>query len=74
MNGMQIIPEHVLSARRQRWSVTLPEHLSDDEIIRDWSLSTVDLEDIRSFKTRYGLLNALQLCTLRHCVWQPSTY
>jgi len=39
--------------------------LSEEEIIRDWSLNSVDISFIRKFKTPYQLYIYLQICALK---------
>ena len=51
--------------RRRPRTLVLPERLSDDELARDWSLSAADLEGLASFREKYRLAGALQLCSLR---------
>ncbi len=66
MREPQPIHEHLPVPRRRRRPIVLPERLSDDELTRNWSLDTVDVDDLRGgFRSRYRLANALQLCTLR---------
>lgn len=58
--------EDLLAGGRQRPRPRgLPEHLSDDELARDWSLDPVGLAGIKSFRKSYRLFGALQLCAVR---------
>ena len=50
---------HFLSKRQRYQQVPLPDEFSDEELARDWTLSSADLKFLASFNRRYRVLNAI---------------
>lgn len=65
LTGGHPVAEVVLPGGEQRRLPGLPEHLSDEELTRDWSLDPVELAGVKSFRKRYRLFGALQLRAVR---------
>ena len=58
--------EASLPSRRRRFALPLPTDPSEEELIRDWTLSDSDLDEIRRcYRAGNRLRFALQLCILR---------
>src|SRR5262245_52147282 len=52
---------------RRRFTLPLPTDPSEEELIRDWTLSDRDLDEVRRCRRASNRLRfALQLCILRH--------
>lgn len=61
MNGeARFIPK-----RQRHRPMVLPQHFSEEEMVRDWTLSEDDLEEIRKYRKSFRLHIALQLCAMR---------
>lgn len=53
-------------ARYKRYTSIYPsENFSDEEMVRDWTLSKPDIEEIRKYRKNFRLFIALQLCCVR---------
>ena len=65
MSESDLSAQQFLTARQRDRPVILPEHLSDEELARDWTLTVHDLDGITSFTKQYRLVNAVQLRTVR---------
>ncbi len=60
--------EKFLSNKKRYQPITLPEEFSDEEMVRDWTLSAGDLKEIiqrRKYRKEYRLFIAIQLCAVR---------
>ena len=57
--------EIFLSKNKRYKLFSLPQQLSDEEMIKDWTLSISDLEEIRKYRKNSRLYIAIQLCTVR---------
>jgi TnpA family transposase len=60
--------EKFLSNRKRYQPITLPDEFSDEEMVRDWTLSGDDLKEIiqrRKYRKEYRLFIAIQLCAVR---------
>ncbi len=60
--------EKFLSNKKRYQPITLPEEFSDEEMVRDWTLSADDLQEIiqrRKYRKAYRLFIAIQLCAVR---------
>jgi len=58
-------PEQFLSKRQRYQPIALPQHVSEEEIARDWTLSEQDRAEIGKYRTRFRLFVAIQLCAVR---------
>ena len=56
---------HCLSKRQRYQQVPLPDEFSDEELARDWTLSSADLKFLASFNRRYRVLNAIHCQSIR---------
>ena len=56
---------HFLSKRQRYQQVPLPDEFSDEELARDWTLSSADLKFLASFNRRYRVLNAIHCQSIR---------
>ena len=57
--------EIFLSKNKRYKLFSLPQQFSDEEMIKDWTLSISDLEEIRKYRKNSRLYIAIQLCTVR---------
>lgn len=57
--------EQFLSHRKRYQPISLPQHFSDEEMARDWTLSERDTQEIGKYRTSYRLFIAIQLCSIR---------
>lgn len=66
MNANNPLFPQFLSARQRSRPIVLPEHLADEELARDWTLSSDELYALTDLVSqKYRLVNAVQLCTVR---------
>ena len=56
---------HFLSKRQRYQQAPLPDEFSDEELARDWTLSSADLKFLASFNRRYRVLNAIHCQSIR---------
>lgn len=57
--------EQFLSNRQRYQPFTLPKTLSDEELVKDWTLSEDDRQEISRYREQYRLSVAIQICTVR---------
>ncbi|WP_222941660.1 DUF4158 domain-containing protein [Xenorhabdus sp. TS4] len=57
--------EKFLTQRQRYRPVTLPQDFSDEEMVRDWTLSAADKKEINRYRTNYRLFITIQLCAVR---------
>ena len=57
--------EKFLIQRQRYQAVTLPRDFSDEEMVRDWTLSKADKKEVSRYRTRSRLFIAIQLCSVR---------
>ncbi|EPG3590012.1 DUF4158 domain-containing protein, partial [Klebsiella pneumoniae] len=57
--------ERFLTQRQRYQPVTLPQDFSDEEMARDWTLTTSDLQEIGRYRARSRLFIAIQICAVR---------
>jgi TnpA family transposase len=57
--------EQFLSKRQRYQPISLPQNFSDEEMARDWTLSTSDREEIGKYRKSSRLFVAVQLCSVR---------
>ena len=57
--------EHFLSRHRRYQPVSLPQDFSDEEMVRDWTLSDNDKQEISKYRKNFRLYIVVQLCAIR---------
>ena len=57
--------EQFLSKRQRYQPISLPQQFSDEEMVRDWTLSASDTQEIEKYRKNYRLFVAIQLCSVR---------
>ena len=57
--------EHFLSKRQRYQPISLPQHFSDEEMARDWTLSVRDRAEVETYRKSFRLFGAIQLCSVR---------
>jgi len=58
-------PEQFLSKRQRYQPIALPQHVSEEEIAKDWTLAEQDRAEIGKYRTSFRLFVAIQLCAVR---------
>ena len=58
-------PEQFLSKRQRYQPIVVPQHVSEEEMARDWTLSESDRGEIRKYRKSSRLFVAIQLCAVR---------
>lgn len=57
--------EQFLTQRQRYRPITLPQHFSDEEMARDWTLSDSDQQEVSRYRINSRLFVAIQLCAVR---------
>ena len=57
--------EHFLSKRQRYQLIALPQHFSEEEMVRDWTLSPSDTAEVEKYRKSFRLFIAIQLCAVR---------
>jgi hypothetical protein len=57
--------EQFLSKRQRYQPISLPQSFSDEEMVRDWTLSVSDIEEVEKYRKSFRLFVAIQLCSVR---------
>ena len=57
--------EQFLSNRQRYQPITLPQEFSDEELVRDWTLSEDDRQEVEKYRKSYRLSMAIQICAVR---------
>jgi dsDNA-binding SOS-regulon protein len=57
--------EHFLSKRQRYQPIALPQHFSDEEMARDWTLLEGDQHEIERYRKDSRLYIAVQICAIR---------
>lgn len=57
--------EKFLTQRQRYQPVTLPQDFSEEEMVRDWTLSKADKKEVNRHRTNFRLFIAIQLCAVR---------
>ena len=57
--------EQFLTKRQRYHPIALPDEFSDEELARDWTLTSADLAFLEPLSRRYRVLNAVQLCSIQ---------
>jgi len=57
--------EQFLSKRQRYQPIALPQHFSDEEMVRDWTLFPGDIAEIAKYRHNSRLFIAIQLCAVR---------
>jgi TnpA family transposase len=58
-------PEQFLSTRQRYQPIAFPQHVSEEAIARDWTLSEQDRAELGKYRLTFRLFVALQLCAVR---------
>ncbi|WP_052441990.1 DUF4158 domain-containing protein [Vibrio hyugaensis] len=59
------VNEKFLTQRQRYQPVMLPQDFSDEEMVRDWTLSKADQTEVKRYRTSSRLFIAVQLCAVR---------
>ena len=57
--------EQFLSKRQRYQPIALPQHFSDEELARDWTLVEGDHQEIARYRKGFRLSIAIQICAVR---------
>ena len=57
--------ENFLFKRQRYQPISLPQRFSDEKMVRDWTLSQADREEIDKYRKNSRLFIAVQICTVR---------
>ena len=57
--------EQFLSKRQRYQPISLPQHFSDEEMARDWTLLEGDRHEIERYRKDSRLYIAIQICAVR---------
>jgi hypothetical protein len=61
-----VTPKEQFLSKRQRYQpISLPQQFSDEEMVRDWTLSASDTQEIEKYRKNFCLFVAIQLCSVR---------
>ena len=62
----KLVKDEQFLTRQQRYKpVTLVQDFSDEEMVRDWTLSDEDLREVSRYRFNSRLFIAVQLCAVR---------
>jgi len=59
------VKEQFLTNQQRYQSLMLPQRFSDEEMVRDWTLSQRDCQVVNKYRKQYRLGFAIQLCAMR---------
>lgn len=66
MRGKIVTNHEKFLSNRQRYQlISLPQHFSDEEMAKDWTLSKQDKEEINKYRKNYRLFISIQICSIR---------
>ena len=57
--------EQFLSQRQRYRPIALPQNFSDEQMVKDWTLSESDKEEISKYRQNFRLFIAIQICSVR---------
>ena len=57
--------EKFLSKRQRYQPISLPQSFSDEQMVKDWTLSESDQEEIGKHRKNFRLFIAIQICSVR---------
>lgn len=57
--------EQFLSKRKRYQPISLPQDFSDEEMVKDWTLSVSDKAEVGQYRPNYQLFVVIQLCAVR---------
>ena len=57
--------EQFLSKRQRYQPISLPQSFSDEQMVRDWTLSKEDREEVGKYRKSSRLFIAIQICSVR---------
>jgi hypothetical protein len=61
-----VTPKEQFLSKRQRYQpISLPQQFSDEEMVRDWTLSASDTQEIEKYRKNFCLFVTIQLCSVR---------
>ena len=59
-------PQEQFLSKRQRYQpLALPQHFSDEELVRNWTLVEGDHQEVARYRKGFRLYMALQICAVR---------
>lgn len=58
-------PEQFLSQRQRYQPISLPQSFSDEQMVKDWTLTELDREEIGKYRKNFRLFIAVQICSVR---------
>ena len=56
--------EKFLSKRQRYRPISLPQSFSDEQMVKDWTLSESDREEIGKYSKNFRLFIAIQICSI----------
>jgi len=59
------VKKQFLTNQQRYQSLMLPQRFSDEEMVRDWTLSQRDCQVVNKYRKQYRLGFAIQLCAMR---------
>lgn len=59
------MPERFLSSKQRYKPITLPQEFSDEEMARDWTLSSEDKIALEKYRKASRIFVSIQLCAMR---------
>ena len=54
-----------LNSKQRYQPISVPQEFSDEELIRDWTLSEEDKQELNNYRKFYRTFVALQMCAIR---------
>jgi hypothetical protein len=61
-----VTPQEQFLSKRQRYQpMALPQHVSDEELVRDWTLLASDHHEIARYRKGFRVSIAIQICAVR---------
>lgn len=59
------IDDGFLNSKQRYQPISVPQEFSDEEMIRDWTLSKDDKQELNNYRKSYRTFVALQVCAIR---------
>src|SRR2546428_13298425 len=61
-----VTPQEQFLSKRQRYQpIALPQHVSDEALVRDWTLLDSDHHEIARYRKSFRVYIAIQICAVR---------
>ena len=57
--------EKFLSQRQRYQPIILPQSFSDEQMVRDWTLSEIDRAAVNKYRKNFRLFISIQICSVR---------